>query len=73
MNLKGLATPDLLKRMNDHIAKASENKSLCLHLAIWIRAGGMLIEARNDMTADWLKDEGNLKGLKGELGPKVTF
>jgi hypothetical protein len=47
------------------------NEEWKLHLAMWLKNGGLLIEASDDKSAEWLHSEANILHMECELGTTV--
>jgi len=72
-DLKSMPTPQLLKQLNEKLAKAtgttSETCKLCS--AIWLKNGSLLIEAGDDKSAKWLQNKANILHMECELSTTI--
>ncbi|KAF8227000.1 hypothetical protein L208DRAFT_1497033 [Tricholoma matsutake] len=73
--LKTLPAPQLLKQLNEKLTKAAKmtNEECKLHLAMWLKNGGLLIEAGDDKSAAWLCSEANILHMECELGTSILL
>jgi len=71
--LRYLSAPQLLKQLNEKLAKAMKmmNEEWKLCLAMWLKNRGLLIEASDDKSAEWLHSEANILHMECELGTTV--
>ena len=69
-DLKVLSAPQLLKQVNEKLSKAARmtNKECKLHSIVWLKNGGLLLEAGDDKTATWLCSKANILHMECELG-----
>ena len=71
--LKSLPAPQLLKQINGKLAKAAKttNEECKLRSAMWLKNGGLLIEASDSKSAEWLRSEANILHMECELGTTI--
>ncbi|KAF8227146.1 hypothetical protein L208DRAFT_1298073 [Tricholoma matsutake] len=71
--LKTLSAPQLLKQLNKKLTKAMKmtNEECKLQLAIWLKNGGLLIEAGDDKSTAWLCSEVNILHMECESGTSI--
>ncbi|KAF8219487.1 hypothetical protein L208DRAFT_1339701, partial [Tricholoma matsutake] len=71
--LKSLLAPQLLKQLGEKISRAAKtmNEECRLQSAIWLKNGGILIEASDNKSAAWLRKEENIFHMECELGTTI--
>jgi hypothetical protein len=71
--LKSLPAPQLLKQLNEKLAKATKttNEECKLQSAMWLKNGGLLIEASDNKSAAWIHSEANILHMECELGTTI--
>jgi hypothetical protein len=71
--LRSLSAPQLLKQLNKKLVKAAKtmNEECKLRSALWLKNGGLLIEASDDKSVVWLHREVNVHHMECELGTTI--
>ena len=72
-DIKSMSAPQLLKHLNTKLSKAMKmtNEECKLCSAVWLKNGGMLIEAGDDKSASWLCSEANILHMECKLETSI--
>jgi hypothetical protein len=73
--LESMPAPQLLKQLNEKLAKAMgmTNEECKLHLAIWLKNRNLLIEVGDDKSAAWLCSKANILHMECELDTTILL